>query len=139
MRVVLDANIYVSFILAGGETLSSLFNAWQGREFEVLISEDITEEVKEVCDRFLKRGVITEGAVKETIWRLNHESRRIEVISLVTLSKDMKDNKYLSCAKDGQANYLITGDKKHLLPIKKFGITRIVSPKEFIEVLQKDK
>ncbi len=136
MRVVIDANIYVSFILAGGETLSSLFNAWQAREFEVLISKNIAAEVKEVCDRFLKRGTLTEDVAKETIWRLDHESRRIKVVSLVTLSKDVKDNKYLSCARDGKADYLITGDKKHLLSMKRFGKTRIVSPKEFVTILQ---
>lgn len=137
MRVVFDANIYVSFILAGGDTLSSLFHAWQEREFEVLISKDIAAEVKEVCDRFLKRGILTEEAVKETIWRLDHDSRRIEVVSLVARSKDVKDNKYLACAKDGEADYLVTGDKKHLLSLKKFGTTRIVSPKEFVELLQR--
>lgn len=138
MRVVLDANIYVSFILAGGETLSSLFNAWQAREFEVFTSKDIAAEVKEVCDRFLKRGTLTEDDIKETLWRLDHDSRRIKVISLVTRSKDIKDNKYLACAKDGQADYLVTGDKKHLLKLKQFGNTRIVSPKEFVEVLRKN-
>lgn len=137
MRVVFDANIYVSFILAGGDTISSLFDAWQERTFEVLNSEDITEEVKDVCDRFLKRGVITEDVVKETLWRLNHDSRRIKVISQVARCKDVKDNKYLACVKDGKADYLVTGDKKHLLHIKKFGATRIVSPKEFVKVLQK--
>lgn len=137
MRVVLDANIYVSFILAGGETLSSLFDAWQAREFEVLISKDIAIEVKEVCDRYLKRGILKESVVRETIWRLDHDSRRIKVVSLVTRSEDVKDNKYLACAKDGQADYLITGDKKHLLSLKKFGYTRIVSPKEFVAVIQK--
>lgn len=137
MRVVLDANIYVSFILAGGETISSLFDAWQAREFEVLSSEDITAEVKDVCDRFLKWGILTEDAVKETIWRLNHASRRIEIVSLATRSTDVKDNKYLACAKDGEADFLVTGDKKHLLSLKTFGTTRIVSPKEFVEVLQK--
>jgi putative PIN family toxin of toxin-antitoxin system len=137
MRVVFDANIYVSFILTGGEIISSLFNAWQSREFEVLISDEITAEVKEVCDRFLRRGTITEESVKETLWRLDHDSRRIKVVSLVTRSKDVKDNKYLSCAKDGEADYLVTGDKKHLLSFNQFGTTRIVSPKEFVEILQK--
>lgn len=137
MRVVIDANIYVSFILASGDTISSLFNAWQAHEFEVLSSQDITAEVKDVCDRFLKRGILTEDAVKETIWRLDHDSRRINIVSRVIRSKDVKDNKYLACAKDGEADFLITGDKKHLLSLKKFGTTRIVSPKEFVEVLQK--
>lgn len=137
MRVVLDANIYISFVLAGGESISSLFDAWQAREFDVLSSEDITQEVKDVCDRFLKRGAITEEAVEEAVWRLDHEAKRIKVSSRVTISKDVKDNRYLACAKDGQADYLVTGDKKHLLSLKKFGTTRIVSPKEFVEVLRK--
>lgn len=137
MRVVIDANIYVSFILSGGDTLSSLFNAWEEREFDVLTSGEIASEVKEVCQRFLKRGILTEDAVKETIWRLDHDSQRIEIVSRVSRSKDVKDNKYLACAKDGQADFLVTGDKKHLLSLKKFGTAKIVSPKELVEVLEK--
>lgn len=136
MRVVLDTNIYVSFILTGGETLSSLFHAWQEREFEVLTSEEIVSEMEAVLDRFLKRGAITEDAEKEAIWRLNHDGRRIDVTSHINRSKDVKDNRYLACAKDGVADYLITGDKKHLLKLKTFGSTQIVSPKEFVEILR---
>ena len=115
MRVVLDANIYVSFILAGGEIISSIFRAWQSREYEVLSSKDIYAEVEEVCNRFLKRGLITDDVVSETLWRLNQDAKKISVSSVVTRSKDVRDNKYLACAKDGNADYLITGDKKHLL------------------------
>lgn len=137
MRVILDANIYISFIFSGGETVSSLFAAWEERLFIVLVSDEIIAEVKDICDRFFKRGLLTEEVVSETIWRLNHESVRVKAISRVNRSKDTKDNKYLVCAKDGQADYLVTGDKKHLLSLKKFGTTRIVSPKEFVEVLEK--
>lgn len=137
MRIILDANIYVSYILSGGETVSSLFDAWEERLFVVLVSDEIIAEVKDVCDRFLKRGLLTEEVINETIWRLIHDSVRVKATSHVIRSKDTKDNKYLVCAKDGEADYLITGDKKHLLLMKKFEMTRIVSPKEFAEVLHK--
>lgn len=137
MRAVLDANIYVSFILTGGETLSSLFHAWERRLFVPLTSDEIIAEVKEVCERFLEQGTISKEALQEAFWRLTHDAKHIAVVSHVARSKDVKDNKYLACAKDGAADYLVTGDKKHLLTIKTFGATKIVSPKEFVEILGK--
>lgn len=50
--------------------------------------------------------------------------------------RDPDDEKYLEAASACQADYLVSGDRD-LLSLKKFGTTRIVSPKEFVEVLQK--
>lgn len=56
----------------------------------------------------------------------------IEVKSIVTVCRDSKDNFLLALAKDGQADYLLTGDKD-LLELKKFGKTRIKTIVTFID------
>ncbi len=38
------------------------------------------------------------------------------------------DNKILMCCVLSNADYLVTGDKKHLLPLEKYRETKIVSP-----------
>ena len=56
----------------------------------------------------------------------------IEVKSIVTICRDPKDNFLLALAKDGKADYLITGDKD-LLDLKKFGKTKIKTITNFID------
>ncbi|MBI5621012.1 putative toxin-antitoxin system toxin component, PIN family [Candidatus Gottesmanbacteria bacterium] len=139
MRVIIDANVVVSFLLSKGDTVSFIFDAWENETFEVLTSLDILTELDDVIDRAVrvtKEGVDPMIAVAMKR-RLRKNTTRIPVVSIVSTSKDKKDNRYLACAKDGAADYLITGDKKHLLSLKKYGTTRIVSPKEFVEVVQK--
>ena len=55
----------------------------------------------------------------------------IEVNSIVTICRDSKDNFLLALAKDGKADYLLTGDKD-LLELKKFGKTKIEMITTFI-------
>ena len=55
----------------------------------------------------------------------------IEVASIVTICRDSKDNFLLALAKDGKADYLLTGDKD-LLELKKFGKTKIEKITTFI-------
>ncbi len=59
----------------------------------------------------------------------------IEIIAVKTttdICRDTKDNFLLSLAKDGKADYLITGDKD-LLELVKFGRTEIVTISKFLE------
>ncbi len=44
---------------------------------------------------------------------------------------DPKDNMLLAAAFEAKANYLVTLDKKHLLPLKHFKGTSIVAPFQF--------
>lgn len=57
----------------------------------------------------------------------------IEVESVITICRDTKDNFLLALAKDGKADYLLTGDKD-LLFIEKFGKTKITTIADFIEM-----
>ncbi|MDP2113588.1 MAG: putative toxin-antitoxin system toxin component, PIN family [Bacteroidota bacterium] len=54
----------------------------------------------------------------------------VKVTSTTNVCRDEKDNFLLSLAKDGFANYLITGDQD-LLVIKQFERTEIITIAEF--------
>ena len=55
----------------------------------------------------------------------------VTVKSKLTICRDEKDNFLLSLAKEGNADYLITGDKD-LLSIKKLGQTKIITITEYL-------
>jgi len=58
------------------------------------------------------------------------------VLSLTPLAADEEDTKYLVCALEGNADYIISGDR-HLKDLKSFRGVRIVDPAGFIEMMEK--
>ena len=137
MRVILDANVVVSFLLTHSPTISAVIRAWRNNEFLLLVSDEILIEYKQILVRIAKNGLVQSVHSNSLFEEILKEGLTVQVNSTTDVSKDRKDNRYLSCAKDGKAEYLVTGDKKHLLKLKVFEKTRIVSPKEFVEVLEK--
>jgi predicted nucleic acid-binding protein len=49
--------------------------------------------------------------------------------------RDRKDNQFLVCASEAQADYLITSDAD-LLDLKAYEGTRIISPQAFVALLE---
>lgn len=137
MRVVLDANILISFLLTHGPTISKIIDYWEENKILLITSHEILTEIRQVFERFLIKKLIEEKAVEAMLDRLEKRSIMISSLSLVTVSPDRKDNRYLACSQDGRADFLVTGDKKDLLALGQFGQTRIVSPKEFVDILEK--
>lgn len=136
MKVVLDTNILISFLLTHGETISKIIDGWEQQKFTLLVTNEIITEIKQVIERFVVSKLIKEETALAFLDRLEKESLIVLSLTTLTISPDKKDNRYLECAKDGKADYLISGDKKHLLKFGKFGKTKIISPAQFIQVLQ---
>jgi len=47
---------------------------------------------------------------------------------------DPDDEMILECAMAAEADFIVTVDKKHLLPLREFQGTRIVSPSDFLRL-----
>lgn len=139
MRIVFDCNILVSFLISKGETISFIFRLWEKNYFLVYVSEEIEREIYFVLDRLVDKKYLKKKDVNEFLDFLESNTVKIRTYSQLDLSSDKKDNRYLNCARDAEADYLVTGDKKHLLSLKNIGKTKIVSARELIEVLKQKK
>lgn len=102
----------------------------------MLVSHEIVLEIRQVLQRFVRKNLILQNEGEALLRRIKKDSESIITTSHIALSKDKKDNKLLTCAKDGEADYLVTGDKKHLLTLKNIGKTRIISPSEFVTFIR---
>ena len=71
-------------------------------------------------------------AVEEMLLSLEDYIDLIQVSSKVDICRDPNDNFLLALAKDGKADYLLTGDKD-LLELKNFGKTKIKTITSFID------
>jgi len=130
MRVVLDSNVYISALLVGRGCEEILAFA-RARIVQVLLSEDILEEVVKVLKRKFHwnsddlRLLSDELRVFCTMVSCDADS--------VEFPPDPADAKILACAVAGKADAIVTGDRKHLLPLKRYKGIPIVSPAEFLE------
>ena len=69
----------------------------------------------------------------ETVLRI---SQLVEVESRVkVIQEDPADNKFLECALDGHADYVVSGDD-HLLKIEHYQRIRIFSVRQFLKLLE---
>ena len=68
---------------------------------------------------------------------LRHQALLLDDLPQVDLSADPNDNPLLAMAIASEANYLVSGDKHHVLALKKVGTTRIMTARRYLTILRK--
>lgn len=131
VAVVLDSSVWISALLYPGKP-SRIVALAAGGALDLYLCPSIRAEVLEVLSRpkfGLSRAEITLLAASLDDLALPVEPR--EHVSGV--SPDPDDDHVLACSLAAHAQYLVTGDKRHLLPLEEFRGTRILSPHAFLE------
>ncbi|HEY0069922.1 MAG TPA: putative toxin-antitoxin system toxin component, PIN family [Chloroflexia bacterium] len=139
IRVLLDANVYISYLLTRGATgtIAQLISAAVEGLYVLLLPEEILQEISEAMQR--KKALV--GRIKPEELQVLTSSllniaEEIEPIreKVPAVSRDPKDTYLLAYAVVGQADYLVTGDRD-LLVLDPVGSLRIISPADFLSVL----
>lgn len=133
-RVVLDTNVLVSAVHFGGPPEELLLLANQGA-IQLFISPFILNETSVV----LKEKLGWEkGRIKGLLKAVEGVAAVIEPETELTVIKnDAADNRILECAVDAKADFLVTGDKRHLLPLRHYKGIRIITPRQCLDILFK--
>jgi len=131
-RVVLDTNIFISGFFWKGSP-AKIIKLWQQEKIIVFLSPGILAEIILV----LKRFNLKNSQIKKFKFLLENNSFKIIPKKKTRVCSDPKDNKFLALSWEVKADYLITGDKKHLLPLKTFKTTNIVTPQQFLKLTSK--
>jgi putative PIN family toxin of toxin-antitoxin system len=139
LRVVLDANVFVSAVLKPQSDLARIFDLVKAGEVKLIISSDILSEIRGVLlyPKLRKRHRRTPKKIDEFL-------RKTVRVSIITSGKmkveeikdDPEDNKYLAAAAEGKADFIISGDH-HLRELGIFRGIRILSPSMFLKLLEK--
>ncbi|MGA2239759.1 MAG: putative toxin-antitoxin system toxin component, PIN family [Candidatus Bathyarchaeia archaeon] len=134
-RLVLDTNIWVSAFLARGPP-SEIVQMAEERLVEVFVSLEMLDEINRVLQYekivgILKRSRTRSSTVMGTITRL---SSIVDVKAEVRVIKeDPSDNHVLACAKEVDAQFIVSGDH-HLLTLGGYGNTRILGASAFLQI-----
>lgn len=138
IRSVLDANVFASALIhpvgTPGRILEALF---ERRAFDLLVSEPILDELRRILfyPRVRSRIRLTDEEVHRWLRLLPLQATPIEFTPATeTISSDPDDDVYLMTAREGLADYLVSGDRT-LLDLRRFERVAILPPKDFLELL----
>lgn len=133
--VVFDTNIVLSAI------------GWKGKPYEcvqlarrgVVASVTCRELLEELADKLRAKLIFSDEQTLSVLADLLTFQRVVEISGqLEAVPADPADNKAVECALVGGATHLVTGDRKHLLPMKCFQGIQIVTAAEFLSVALAD-
>lgn len=130
-KIVLDTNTVISAQFWKGNP-RKILNLVKAGHYHLLSSNDIERELIRVLG-YPKFGLLPKE-ILPIIIDYNTYAQKVEVTSRIDIIKeDPTDNIFLVCAKDGNADYVISGDH-HLLELKSYLTIPIVSSKEFLSL-----
>jgi putative PIN family toxin of toxin-antitoxin system len=130
IRAVIDTNVVVSGLLsrAGNEALI-LLAIHQGL-VRPCFSEEIIEEYAGVLARPKFGFPADEIGALLTMFR--HQGEFVVPKASGSASVDPGDTKFLQCAETAEADYIVTGNKRHF-PEATYGVTRVVNAGELLD------
>lgn len=135
LRIVLDTNWYISASI-NRRSRRTLYNILSNEEITIYYSTELLREYYSVISRHKFKKYINRDQADRFLSLIITQLQHVQIKSVVALSPDVDDNFLLSLCQDCVAEYLVTGDP-HLLAIKEFKKTRIVTMAMFLDALNK--
>jgi len=129
-RVVFDTNVFISAIMFGGKP-GRIFGQAREKKIQLVTSRPI---LLELATKLHEKFGVMEQEVVEVIEGIGLFAEVVKPRREIRVIKaDPTDNIFLECALEGKADVIVSGDRQHILSLKKFGEVKIVSPAEFLK------
>ena len=137
MRVVLDTGILIAALITKDTPPDQIYQAWRKRRFELVTSQWQLDEFRRVSRYPKLRKYLKPVEAGNLINGLRHQARLLKELPDVDLSEDPDDNPLLAMAIAGEVDYLVSGDKRDVLALKKVGKTPIITARRFLTIHEK--
>lgn len=138
IKAVIDTNILVSGIISPKASPAKIISSWQQREFILITSEEIIDELKEVFgySRISKKYNLNQKIIDRYLrmFRAFAEVCRPKE-KIKAIKVDPEDNKFLEAALVNDAEFIVSGDR-HLLALKDFKGIKIIKAEEFVRIIK---
>lgn len=133
-KVVLDTNIFISGFGWNGKP-EEVLKIIKDRQIINYASAEILEEIRRVIS-YPKLRFPEPLQIKILEFVLFYSEFVEPQKRIFTVTEDPNDNKFLECAIEAQAEYIISGDP-HLLNMKKFKTVKILPASELLYIVSK--
>ncbi|MFB2892593.1 putative toxin-antitoxin system toxin component, PIN family [Aerosakkonemataceae cyanobacterium BLCC-F50] len=135
-KVVIDTSVFVAAILCQTpNTPRQVLDSWYRGDFTLIMAPQLLEELVVV----LLRRRVSDTDIEDLVAAIGSTALYIpgayEATRLDTIDPD--DNKFLAAAYEAKADYLLSLDN-HLLSIKYYHGTQILTPVLFLQALSRE-
>lgn len=129
MKIVIDTNVLISAAFFGGIP-RKVIQAAVEEKIIACANKSIVDEYEEIKDEMLryKKGTLRDDIFDSYLKKI----KMFESVAVVNVCRDPDDNKFIACAVDAKAIYIVSGDKD-LLTVKNYDAIEIVTAAEFYE------
>ena len=135
MLVVLDTGVLIAALITTDTPPALIYQAWRKKRFELVTSDWQLEEFRRVSRYPKLRRFLKPAEAGNLVNGLRQQATVLERLPTVELSPDPDDNPVIAMAEASRAQYLVTGDKGDLLRIETIGGTRIVTARQFVDLV----
>ena len=128
-RIVVDTNIMVGAIMKPTGASNRILDMWIQGRLTLLVTERILDEYRTILSqKWLKPDRVSELSRDMTEFAVVVDPKE----RVHEIKEDPSDNRFLECAAEGEADYIISSDQ-HLLALQRFRRTEIVRPTQFLK------
>jgi putative PIN family toxin of toxin-antitoxin system len=134
IKVVIDTNVFISSIINTKGTPAKILDLIKDEKIMMVTSLVILKEVQEVLfyPHIKKLHGFDEPRVDLELSKIRLLAEiTAGILNLEVIKNDPDDNKFIECAVEGVADYIISGDH-HLREIKEYQGIKIITPAEFL-------
>ena len=130
MRIVLDTNVFVSALIAREGPPGRSLSAVKHGDCTLVASVYQIEELREVLGRGRLKPYIRSAEAGDLLHGLESVGVVVAELPETDLSPDPKDNPILATGLAGQADLIVSGDKKDMPALRRVEGIPIVTPRE---------
>jgi putative PIN family toxin of toxin-antitoxin system len=140
LKIVIDANLFASALIKPNSNPGRILNLIKQNQVDLILPTAIIKEIKRILvypklQKYHGKTAQEIDAYFEDIlmfaWIVEGEGE-VDLIE-----DDPTDNKYLVCAYEGEADYIVSGDH-HLLDIGTYQGIEILKAKSFLDGWEKE-
>lgn len=130
-KVVLDTNLLISALIFGGKP-EQIYNLVLEKQIIGMTSSILLAELTEVLTKKFNFELIRVEQLEKIIKK---HFKMVNPRQTVKILQDIDDNRVLEAAMTGKCSHIVTGDSD-LLTLKTFRRIRILTPNDFLEIIQ---
>lgn len=131
IKVVIDTNVFVAGLNFTGKP-SEVLELFIEGEIQVYISLFILGEIEIILR---EKFEWSERKIQKVLDLIKRKAVLVEPKTKISVIKEkVDDNRILECTIEGKVDYIISGDKRHVLPLKEFEGIKILSPSDFLKL-----
>jgi uncharacterized protein len=131
LRALCDTNVLVSAFIAGGPPSRVIEAAIDGR-IELVLADPVLEELERVLTTKLGFAQNRVREIRAFLIELAREHVTAPSRSPEPVTGDRDDDVILACAVAAGVEVLVSGDRRHLLPVGEHRGVRIVAPQALL-------